>query len=113
AAGRWSILRLPACDYLYGSILASLAASASSTTVVPRRPRFRFVVLLLRMCCLNALLRRNLPRFVRLKRLAAPRWVLSFGILTSPVIRRRHLVAGVAVLTLLVPCGRRLRIVCI
>src|SRR3954453_626642 len=29
------------------------------------------------MCWLNALPRRNLPFFVRLKRLAAPRWVLS------------------------------------
>src|SRR4029450_1089848 len=54
--------------------------STSATVVVPRKPRFRLGVLLLRMCCLKALPRRNFPRLVRLKRLAAPRWVLSFGI---------------------------------
>src|SRR5262252_6085183 len=70
-------------DHLYGSIRASLAASTSATVVVPLSARFRFVVLLLRMCCLNALLRRNLPLFVRLKRLAAPRCVFSFGIPSS------------------------------
>src|SRR5206468_12928008 len=63
--------------HLYGSIRASLVESASDTVVVPRSPRFRFVVLLLRMCCLNALPRRNFPRFVRLKRFAAPRCVFS------------------------------------
>src|SRR5262245_23061155 len=59
---------------------ASLAASTSATVVVPRSPRFRFVVLLLRMCCLNALPLRNFPPLVRLKRFAAPRWVFNFGI---------------------------------
>src|SRR6478672_12468237 len=59
---------------------ASLTASGSDTVVVPRSPRFRLVVLLLRMWRLNALPRRNLPLLVFLKRLAAPRWVLSFGI---------------------------------
>src|SRR5258705_15382 len=63
--------------YLYGSILASFGVSTSATVVVPRSPRFRFVVLLLRMCCLKALPRRNFPFFVRLKRLAAPRCVFS------------------------------------
>src|SRR5262245_5115229 len=58
---------------------ASLAASTSATVVVPLSARFRLVLLLLRMCCLNALLRRNLPRLVRLKRLAAPRCVLIFN----------------------------------
>src|SRR5437867_9739993 len=57
---------------------ASFAASTSATVVVPLSPRFRFVVLLLSRCCLNALLRRNFPRLVRLKRLAAPRCVLIF-----------------------------------
>src|SRR5215212_8611375 len=64
--------------HLYGSIRASFAASTSATVVVPRSPRLRFVVLLLRMCCLKALPRRNFPFFVRLNRLAAPRCVLSF-----------------------------------
>src|SRR4029077_15410715 len=56
---------------------ASFGASTSATVVVPRSPRLRFVVLLLRMCCLNACPRRNFPFFVRLKRFAAPRWVFS------------------------------------
>src|SRR5687767_10358162 len=42
--------------------------------------RFRLDDLLVRMCCLNALLRTNLPPAVFLKRFAAPRCVLSFGI---------------------------------
>src|SRR5262249_27673732 len=64
---------------LYGSIRASLAASPSATVVVPRSRRFRLRVLLLRMCCLNALPRRNFPFLVRLNRFAAPRCVLSFN----------------------------------
>src|SRR6185503_20616377 len=65
--------------YLYGSMRASLGASTSATVVVPFRPRFRFLVLLLRMCCLKALPRRNLPFLVRLNRFAAPRCVLIFS----------------------------------
>jgi hypothetical protein len=42
--------------------------------------RFRFDDLLVRMCCLNALLRTNLPPAVFLKRFAAPLCVFSFGI---------------------------------
>src|SRR5207253_646519 len=75
--------RLSAERHLYGSIRASFGASTSATVVVPRSPRLRLVVLLLRMCCLNAFPRRNFPFFVRLKRLAAPRCVFSlifFGI---------------------------------
>src|SRR5215469_15395721 len=70
---------------------ASFAASTSATVVVPRSLRLRAVVLLLRMCCLNALLRRNLPRLVRLKRFAAPRCVLifCFGIVSCPHDQRR------------------------
>src|SRR6266850_3579098 len=83
-----SALCLPhCCLYLYGNMRASLGASTSATVVVPRRPRFRFVDLLLRMCCLNAFPRRNFPFFVRLKRFAAPRWVLIlifFGISHAP-----------------------------
>src|SRR5258705_12429988 len=63
--------------YLYGRILASFGVSTAAPVVVPRSPRFRFVVLLLRMCCLKALPRRNFPFFVRLNRLAAPRCVFS------------------------------------
>src|SRR5690349_16223101 len=73
---------------------ASFAASTSATVVVPLSARFRLVVLLLRMCCLNALLRRNFPRLVRLKRLAAPRCVLIFsffGIVSLVLCRRRRL----------------------
>ena len=94
--------------HLYGSILASFAVSASDTVVVPLRPRFRLVVLLLRMCCLNALPRKNLPPFVRLKRLAAPRCVLSYGMV---FLCQRG--AGGAGLGRPPPCGRRLKIVCI
>src|SRR6266568_3119976 len=68
---------------------ASFAASASDTVVVPLSARLRFVVLLLRRCCLNALLRRNLPPLVRLKRLAAPRCVLIFCLaIVSPTDHR-------------------------
>ncbi len=56
-------------------------AKAAATVVVPRSLRFRFVDLLLKMCCLNALLRRNFPLLVRLKRLAAPRCVFNFGMI--------------------------------
>src|SRR4030095_8050683 len=69
--------------HLYGSIRASFGVSTAATVVVPRSARLRLVVLLLRMCCLNALLRRNFPVFVRLKRLAAPRCVFSFGIVVT------------------------------
>src|SRR5438874_12855879 len=65
---------------------ASFFASTSATVVVPRRPRFRFVVLLLRMCCLKACPLRNFPFFVRLKRLAAPRWVLSLIFFTFDMV---------------------------
>jgi hypothetical protein len=58
---------------LYGSILASFAESAFDTTAVPRMARFRFDDLLVKMCCLNALLRKNFPVAVFLKRLDAPR----------------------------------------
>src|SRR5947208_9591274 len=69
---------------------AIFAASASDTVVVPLSPRLRLVVLLLRRCCLNALLRRNFPRLVRLKRLAAPRCVLIFCLaIVSPADQRR------------------------
>src|SRR5262249_61854568 len=80
-----SYLSLSALAYLYGSILASFGASTSATTVVPLSFRFRVVVLLLRMCCLNALLRRNFPRLVRLNRFAAPRCVLSFSFGICPL----------------------------
>src|SRR5438034_7867794 len=96
--------------HLYGSILASFGASAASTTVVPRSPRFRLVDLLLRRCCLNAFPRRNFPFFVRLKRLAAPRCVFSFGIVSS------NYLAVVAAAGFALPppvCGRRVRMVCI
>src|SRR5438046_856837 len=64
---------------------ASFAASTSATVVVPRSPRLRFVVLLLRMCCLNAFPRRNFPFLVRLKRFAAPRCVFSLIFFTLPI----------------------------
>ena len=71
-----SPVRIAARDELvatFPAMAASFGASTSATVVVPRSERLRFVVLLLRMCCLNALPRRNFPLFVRLKRLAAPR----------------------------------------
>jgi len=49
--------------------------SADETVVVPRSFRFRFVLLLVSMCCLNALLRTIFPEAVRLNRFAAPRCV--------------------------------------
>src|SRR6266581_2567764 len=95
--------------YLYGNILAIFGVSTAATVDVPRSPRFRFVDLLLRMCCLNALPRRNFPFLVRLKRLAAPRCVLIFnffGICSSFIVvlprgaRRRHLGFATAALRL-------------
>ena len=53
--------------------------SAAETVVVPRSFRFRFVLLLVSMCCLNALLRTIFPEAVRLNRFAAPRCVFNFG----------------------------------
>src|SRR2546421_10230821 len=83
---------------------ASFGASTSATATVPLSVRFRLRVLLLRMCCLNALLRRNFPLFVRLKRLAAPRWVFSFGIVSESLPR------DLSVVGLSRGCGRRLRL---
>ena len=89
-AGSWTLEAV----YLYGSILASLRASASWTVVKPRSLRFRFLDLLLRMCCLNALLRRNFPLFVRLKRFAAPRCVFSFSFFAIATLRSMRLLSG-------------------
>src|SRR6185295_13419589 len=79
----------------------SFLASASATTVVPRRWRLRWRVLLVRMCDLNALARMTLPEPVFLNRLAAPRWVFSFGMMVLSVgllcrrfLLRRRLLAG-------------------
>src|SRR5436190_15221637 len=74
------MVQMSVIRHLYGSMRASFGVSTAATVVVPRSPRLRLVVLLLRMCCLNALPRRNFPFFVRLKRFAAPRCVFSFGI---------------------------------
>ena len=60
-----------------------VSTASNATATVVARPRFRFLVLLLRMCCLNALPRRNFPFLVRLKRFAAPRCVFSFGMYSS------------------------------
>src|SRR5262249_31526942 len=57
----------------------SLAVSWGDTIVVPFNFRLRLRSLLVRMCALNALPRLNLPVAVFLKRLAAPRWLLSLG----------------------------------
>src|SRR5437773_5235511 len=91
-----SALCIVHCLYLYGSMRASLAASTSATVVVPRSPRFRFVDLLLRMCCLNAFPRRNLPFFVRLKRFAAPRCVLILSFFAFLAICPRCFTAEIA-----------------
>src|ERR1043166_6178633 len=73
---------------------ASLAASTSATVVVPFSPRLRFLVLLVRMCCLNAAPRRNLSFLVRLNRFAAPRCVLSFSFLGMSFLCRRRDLLG-------------------
>lgn len=65
---------------LYGSIRMTRGTSEASTQAVCRRPRFRLVVLLVRMCCLDALLRTTLPVEVLVNRFAAPRCVFNFGI---------------------------------
>src|SRR5215472_10766180 len=57
----------------------NLAVSCGETSVVPFSFRFRLRSLLVKMCALNALPRLNLPVAVFLKRLAAPRWLLSLG----------------------------------
>src|SRR5688572_7827545 len=85
---------------------ASFAASAFATTCVPRICRFRFADLLVRMCCLKALPRVNLPPAVFLKRFAAPLCVFSLGIsllfalcsllLLFRSLRRRRLTRGCA-----------------
>src|SRR3954453_8520198 len=62
-------------------IRRSFAVSWGDTSVVPFNLRLRLRSLLVRMCALNALPRLNLPVAVFLKRLAAPRWVLSFGMI--------------------------------
>lgn len=67
-------------SYLYGIIRDTRDWSTASIVVVPRSPRFRFVVLLVKMCDMYALLRVTLPDAVLLKRFAAPRCVFSFGI---------------------------------
>jgi len=64
---------------LFCSIRFSRGVSTAETVVVPRRFRFRFVLLLVSMCCLNALLRTIFPEAVRLNRFAAPRCVFNFG----------------------------------
>src|SRR6266545_673860 len=75
-------------SYLYGSISPSFRASASATTFVPRLWRFDLVSLLVRMWRLKALPLTILPVPVFLKRLAAPRWVFSFGICSIWRVRK-------------------------
>jgi hypothetical protein len=67
-------------NYAPGSIFRTAATSASHTMLALRMFRFRLVVFLVRICCLNALVRLNFPFPVTLNRLAAPRWVLILGI---------------------------------
>src|SRR6184192_4116573 len=62
----------------------SLAVSWGDTRVVPFNLRLRLRSLLVRMCALNALPRLNLPVAVFLNRLAAPRWLFSFGMVLVP-----------------------------
>src|SRR5690606_13113535 len=120
--------RQPASAYRYGSMCSSLAWSCAATTVIPRRPRFRLVVLLVRMCRLNALLRMNFPEAVRLNRFAAPLCVFSFGMISLRLVRAPSSCAAYALSTsgegsgvraaafsaaaFLMP-GRAVRIVCI
>src|SRR5690606_29873103 len=66
-------------------IRSSFGRSWSATSRVPRICRFDFVVLLVRMWRLKAAARTILPLPVFLKRLAAPRWVFSFGIVDCSV----------------------------
>src|SRR3954471_9731795 len=65
----------------------SFAVSWGDTSVVPFNLRLRLRDLLVRMWALNALPRLNFPVPVFLKRLAAPRWLFSFGIPWSPSLR--------------------------
>src|SRR5436190_21510928 len=75
-------------SYLYGSISESFLESDFDTTARPRIARFRFFVLLVRMCCLKALLRRNFPVAVFLKRFAAPLCVFSLGMISFQLSAR-------------------------
>ena len=68
-----SLVRLLLIHHLYGIIFSKRGVSAVDTNVVPLRFRRRFVVLLVRICCLNALARETLPLPVLLNRFAAPR----------------------------------------
>src|SRR5262245_66247105 len=59
--------------------------SAGDTTVDWARSRLRPAPFLVRMWLLKALARLNFPEAVFLNRLAAPRWVFSFGMGPSVV----------------------------
>src|SRR5262249_12219252 len=71
----------------YGSMASTRRRSAFETVVGMSRPRFRLVVFLVRMWLLKALERLIFPVAVFLNLLAAPRWVLSLG-MVSPWGRR-------------------------
>src|SRR6187401_1276256 len=64
--------------------------------VVPFSLRFRLRSLLVRMCALNALPRLNFPVAVFLKRLAAPRWLFSFGMIPTFLLPFRPSPSGPA-----------------
>src|SRR5262249_29335741 len=64
----------------YGSSCSIRLRSTLATSTRLRRRRFRLVSFLVRMWCLPSRMRVILPVPVRLKRLAAPRWVFIFGI---------------------------------
>src|SRR5260221_11914854 len=64
----------------YGSIARTCCLSVACTPAVPRRWRLFLVVFLVRMWRLNACERLIVPPERTLKRLAALRLVLSFGI---------------------------------
>lgn len=68
--------------YLYGISLAMFFWSTAATMEPPRRLRLRFLVFGVRMWLVNAQPRFTRPEADLLKRLAAPRFVLIFGITT-------------------------------
>src|SRR6266852_2736295 len=67
-------------NYRYGTIFLTVFLFAFETSVSPARAAFRPGRFLVRMCEWKAWLRCSFPVPLFLNRLAAPRWVFSFGI---------------------------------
>src|SRR5713101_878072 len=72
----------PSCSYRYGTSRLSLGWSALEIKVALRSLRRRLGLLASKRCCFHPLLRMSLPLAVTLRRLAAARFVLIFGMVS-------------------------------